>query len=75
MCLLSAALSFASDARERVLFDKGWKFKKDDAPGITLESSTLSRWLLPTSDSFLKRPKARPSYPDQTIGASISHLA
>jgi beta-galactosidase len=49
-----------SSPRERILFNKGWRFQKGDPDGTgdALKYSTLKPWLLPTANDFVTRPPA-----------------
>lgn len=62
-----------SASRERVSLDSDWRFKKDDAPGATLDSSALRTWLLPTSNPFIKDVAKRHVRPNGNLGDDIPY--
>jgi beta-galactosidase len=59
--------------RERLSLDEGWKFKKDDPPGTDSPQSVLVRWLLPTSNPFIRDPAQRRPRPEGRFGADLPY--
>lgn len=66
-------MAAAAPVRERVLLDDGWKFRKDDPPGTSLQRSVLLPWLLPTSNAFINDPSRRRARPEGRLGADLPY--
>ncbi len=74
IALMSTSVSAADSPRERTLFTTGWRFIKDDpanTPADSLSYATLKPYLLPTANSFVASPAARPSC--EAPGESLSY--
>jgi len=63
----------AATGRERILIDDGWRFKKEDPAGTTLERTALLPWLLPTSNAFILNPARRRPRPEGQPGADLPY--
>jgi beta-galactosidase len=64
----------AGAVRERVILDEGWRFKKDDAPGVPAPTrEDLQPWLLPTSNAFIKDSAHRRARPAGRFGQDLPY--
>lgn len=61
--------------RERLSFNAGWRFQRDDPPDAQgkLDYPKLRDWLLPTGAAFTKDPAAQPKRPAGDPGADVSY--
>lgn len=55
------------EVRQRLSFDTGWRFKRDDAPGTSVNRAELVAAELPTSNPFIqdashRYPEAKPDF-------------
>ena len=78
--LLALVLGFLpySGARERILFNEGWSFKKDDPQEIQkegrLEYQKIKKWILPTGNKFLKNAPLYPLPEGKLDGGEYTQL-
>ena len=72
--LLSAAPA-DSAPRERISFNSGWRFIKDDprAVGEALTYERIKEWILPTGDELLNDPPRRMPRPPGEPGGDVSY--
>jgi beta-galactosidase len=58
----SSAAAADSPVRERINFNSGWRFQKDDPSGAgdALGYSKIKEWLLPSGNAFRTTPAVRP---------------
>ena len=85
LALLAALLSFAPVARsaasaappprERVSFNSGWRFARNDHPntGESLAYERVKAWVLPTGDDLLNYLAARHVRPDGQPGGNVPY--
>jgi beta-galactosidase len=72
---IPAADNPAAPVRERISFNQGWRFQKDDPAGTgdTLSYSKLKPFLITASESFQKGP-ANAQKPDGNPGGDVSFV-
>src|SRR5690349_8356599 len=73
--MMAHAQSSRTGPRERLWFDAGWRFKKDDPSGTGLKSADLLPRLLPTSNPFIKDASQRHARPEDTFGADLPYVS
>ncbi len=77
LALLLVAANLAFAARERVSFNEGWRFAKDDPAGTgdALAYKHLKPWLLPSAAPFTKLNTnvANAKRPEGNVGADVAY--
>ena len=65
-----------TSTRERISIDTGWRFAKNDPPGLALNLSysSIRQWILPTGNSFVKDPARRFAAPAENFGEAIPYV-
>jgi len=76
LCILIASPTPARAGRERLSFNDGWLFEKEDPDGTgdLLAYTNLQRWLLPSAAKFTPYDHAsKAKRPDGNIGSEVTY--
>jgi len=76
LSLLALAAGAAAAPRERVPFNDGWRFQREDPPEVAgrLAYAAIRDWVLPTGDDLLAPPARAAARPQGELGADVSYV-
>ena len=77
--LAASSPTWAADAertvRERLPFGDGWRFQRNDPPGVSgLAYEAIRAYVLPTGDELLSAPGPRPPRPAGNPGGDVAYV-
>jgi beta-galactosidase len=73
--MLASMISAADAPRERVNFNAGWRFQKDDPAGLQtkLDYATVKDWVAPTGAELVNFSAVKPARPAGNLGDDVAY--